>query len=179
MVYCGKSDSYPEVKRVMAAEFSGNFAHTVDAKGRITIPAAYRDALGEGFTIGMNSKFTAVALYPRAKWEKISDDLSRIPDTDAEGMRYVRLINGNSFAGCDLDGQGRVLIPPTLRQKAALAKEIRFVGIGQYLEVWDENRYLAESEAAENDEQLLDYVNSTYFKPYNANATRRAGGQDE
>jgi len=149
----------------MAAEFSGNFAHTIDAKGRITIPAAYREALGEGFTIGLNSKFSAVALYPKAKWDRIGEELSRIPDTDAKGMRYVRLINGNSFAGCDLDAQGRALIPPTVRQKTGLVKAIRFVGVGQYLEVWDEDRYLAECEAAENDEELLDYVNSAYFKP--------------
>lgn len=149
----------------MSVEFSGNFAHTLDAKGRITIPAAYREALGFGFTIGLNSQFTAVALYPKAKWERIGEDLARIPDTDAKGMRYVRLINGNSFAGCDLDAQGRALLPPTLRTKTGLAKAIRFVGVGQYLEVWDEDRYLAECEAAEGDEELLEYVNDAYFRP--------------
>lgn len=149
----------------MAAEFSGNFAHTIDAKGRITIPAAYREALGESFTVGLNSGFSAVALYPKEKWERIGEELSRIPDTDAKGLRYVRLVNGNSFAGCSADGQGRVLIPPTIRQKTGLTKAIRFVGVGQYLEVWDEERYLAECEAAENDEELLDYVNGAYFQP--------------
>lgn len=149
----------------MAIEFSGNFAHTIDAKGRITIPAAYREALGFAFTIGLNSLFSAVALYPKAKWERIGADLARIPDTDAKGMRYVRLINGNSFAGCDLDAQGRVLVPPTLRTKTGLAKAIRFVGVGQYLEVWDEEAYLAECEAAERDGELLDYVNDSYFRP--------------
>ncbi len=149
----------------MAAEFSGNFAHTIDAKGRITIPAAYREALGEGFTIGLNSSFTAVALYPKDQWEQICRDLDRIPYTDRQAMNYVRVIRGNSFAGCDLDGQGRALVPPTLRQKAGLNKGIRFVGVGLFLEVWDEEKYLAASEAAENDEALLDYVNDAYFRP--------------
>ena len=52
-----------------------------------------------------------------------------------------------------------------LRTKTGLSKAIRFVGVGSYLEVWDEDRYLAECEAAENDEELLDYVNSAYFRP--------------
>ena len=147
----------------MAAVFSGNFAHNIDAKGRITIPAAYREALGEGFTIGLNAGFTAVALYPKAKWDSIVEDLSRIPDTDDMGMRYVRLIIGNSFAGCDLDAQGRALIPPTLRQTIGLNKAIRFVGMAQYLEVWDEDKYVADNEASENDPDLRKYVNSTYF----------------
>ncbi len=149
----------------MAAEFSGNFAHTIDAKGRITIPAAYREALGEGFTIGLNSSFTAVALYPKEQWEQICRDLDRIPYTDRKAMDYVRVIRGNSFADWELDAQGRALVPPTLRQKVGLLKGIRFVGVGLYLEVWDEAKYLAASEAAENDEGLLDYVNDAYFRP--------------
>lgn len=149
----------------MAALFSGNVAHSIDAKGRITIPAVYRDALGDGFTIGMNNEFTAVALYPRAKWEQIGQNLARIPDTDIRGQKYVRLVNSSSFADCSLDGQGRALIPPTLRAKTGLIKAIRFVGVGQHVEVWDEEKYLAECAAAENDTDLLDYVNTAYFSP--------------
>lgn len=149
-----------------AVEFSGNFQHTIDAKGRVTIPTAYREALGDQFTIGLNNQFTAVALYPRAKWDQISDELARIPETDARGMRYVRLIHGNSFGGCELDGQGRILLPATLRQQAALSKAIRFVGVGQHLEVWDEERYTAENEAAqESIDDLMAYVNEQYYKP--------------
>lgn len=157
----------------MAAEFSGNYAHTIDAKGRITIPAAYRAALGEKFTIGLNNECKAVALYPKAKWDRIGENIARIPETDAEGMRYVRSITGNSFDNNDLDAQGRVLIPPTIRTKTGLTKAIRFVGVGTYLEVWDEDRYLAESEATENNSELLAYVNNTYFKPAAENMQQR------
>lgn len=81
-------------------------------------------------------------------------------------MRYVRMINGNSFPDCQLDGQGRVLVPPTLRQKVALDKTVRFVGVGQSLEIWDEARYVRESEAAElSSAELLAYVNEMYYKP--------------
>ena len=151
---------------VRGVEFSGNFAHNIDPKGRVTIPAVYRAALSEGFTIGLNNQFAAIALYPTAKWEEKCEQLSRIPESDIKGTKYVRLITGNSFADCELDGQGRVLLPATLRQKAGLDKGIRFVGMGQYLEIWDESRYLAESEQEEeNIDDLLDYVNGQYYQP--------------
>lgn len=150
---------------VRGVEFSGNFAHNIDPKGRVTIPAAYREALSDGFTIGLNNQFAAIALYPKAKWEEKCEQLSRIPESDIKGTRYVRLITGNSFSDCELDGQGRVLLPATLRQKAGLDKAIRFVGMGQYLEIWDESRYVAENEQDEcNIDDLLDYVNGQYYQ---------------
>lgn len=150
---------------VRGVEFSGNFAHNIDPKGRVTIPAAYREALSGGFTIGLNNQFAAIALYPKEKWEEKCEQLSRIPESDIKGTRYVRLITGNSFSDCELDGQGRVLLPVTLRQKAGLDKSIRFVGMGQYLEIWDESRYVAENEQdEENVDDLLDYVNGQYYQ---------------
>ena len=150
---------------VRGVEFSGNFAHNIDPKGRVTIPAAYREALSGGFTIGLNNQFAAIALYPKEKWEEKCEQLSRIPESDIKGTRYVRLITGNSFSDCELDGQGRVLLPATLRQKAGLDKAIRFVGMGQYLEIWDESRYVAENESDEdNIDDLLNYVNGQYYQ---------------
>lgn len=146
------------------ASFTGNVSHTIDPKGRVTIPNAYRPALGDMFTIGLNNQFNALALYPKERWEAIEEDLDRIPLTDAKGMQYVRLISGNSFADCRLDGQGRVLLPQSLRQKARLDKDIRFVGVGKCLEIWDEERYRKESGEAEGDvNELLAYVNDRYF----------------
>ena len=69
-----------------AAEFSGNYTHNIDPKGRVTIPAAYREALGDGFTIGLNNQFNAIALYPVEKWQQMSERLDRIPDSDARGI---------------------------------------------------------------------------------------------
>ncbi len=150
----------------LASAFAGNVSHTIDPKGRVTIPASYREALGEGFTIGLNNQLSAIALYPAWRWQEIERDLSRIPPTDVTAMRYVRLINGNSFPGCDLDNQGRALLPAMLRAKTGMDKQIRFVGIGSCLEVWDEDKYLAETMSAEADsEKLLEYVNLQYYQP--------------
>lgn len=145
-------------------EFAGNFAHTIDPKGRVTIPAAFREALAEGFTIGLNNQFAAIALYPKAKWNEKCEQLAKIPESDIMGTRYVRLITGNSFSGCELDNQGRVLLPATLRAKVGMDKAIRFVGMGGYLEIWDEQRYLRESDVSEQSiDDLLNYVNGQYY----------------
>ena len=153
---------------VESIDFSGNFAHTIDPKGRVTIPSAYRDALTGGFTIGLNNQFAAIALYPKEKWAQKCAQLARIPESDIKGTRYVRLITGNSFSGCELDGQGRVLLPATLRQKVGMDKNIRFVGMGEYLEIWDEGRYLSECDVSEGSiDDLLDYVNERYYHAQN------------
>lgn len=150
------------------AEFSGNYTHNIDPKGRATIPAAYREALGYGFTIGLNNEFNAIALYPIEKWQAMSAQLDRIPDSDARGMAYVRLIKAFSFTNQSLDGQGRVLLPAVLRQKAGMDKAIRFAGMGRWLEIWDENRFAASCEQSEMDiNALLEYVNDRYFSPRN------------
>ncbi len=149
-----------------ATEFSGNYTHNIDPKGRATIPAAYREALGDGFTIGLNNEFNAIALYPVEKWQQMSERLDRIPDSDARGMAYVRLIKAFSFTGQSLDGQGRVLLPAVLRQKAGMEKAIRFAGMGHWLEIWDEDRFAAACEQSQTDiGALLEYVNDRYYRP--------------
>jgi MraZ protein len=145
-------------------ELSGNYTHNLDPKGRATIPAAFREAFAEGFAVGLNNDFNAIALYPPEKWNEIGEKLSRIPDADAKGMAYVRLIKAFSFPGQTLDGQGRVLIPQALRQQAGVEKAIRFVGVGRYLEIWDEDRFVRQFTAArENAENLMAYVTDRYF----------------
>lgn len=152
------------VGAMAGVEFAGNFAHTIDPKGRVTIPAAFREALADGFTIGLNNQFAAIALYPKAKWNEKCEQLAKIPESDIMGTRYVRLITGNSFSGCELDNQGRVLLPATLRAKVGMDKAIRFVGMGGYLEIWDEERYLRESDVSEQSiDDLLNYVNGQYY----------------
>lgn len=151
-----------------AFEFSGNYTHNIDPKGRATIPAAYRPGLADGFTIGLNNDFTAIALYPQEKWQQIGENLNKIPDSDARGMAYVRLIKAFSFTNQTLDGQGSVLLPAVLRQKAGMDKAIRFAGMGRWLEIWDEDRFVESCARSETDiGALLEYVNDRYYSPQN------------
>ena len=132
----------------------------------MTIPAAYREALGDDFTIGMNNEFKAIALYPAEKWRDMNARLDAIPESDAVGTAYVRLTRAFSFAHQTLDGQGRVLLPSVLRTKAGMDKAIRFAGMGRYLEIWDEDRFAEVNAAAEMDvSKMLEYINDRYFSP--------------
>ncbi|MBQ8089026.1 MAG: division/cell wall cluster transcriptional repressor MraZ [Clostridia bacterium] len=148
----------------MVAEFSGNFSHNIDPKGRATIPSIYRRDLGDQFTLGMNQQLNALALYPKEEWAQISAQLNRIPVSDAKGMAYVRMIKAFSYPAQSLDGQGRLLLPAVLREKAGMDKAITFVGMGRFLEIWDADRFAAFCSASETSfEQLMDYVNDRYF----------------
>ena len=152
------------------AEFSGTYSHNIDPKGRATIPSAYSEELGEEFTLGLNNDFSALALYPKEQWQEIGERLNRIPVSDARGMAYVRLIKAFSYPGQKLDGQGRILLPAVLRQKAGMDRAICFVGVGRYLEIWDEARFEATVAQAEmNIEELMGYVNDRYFNPADDN----------
>ena len=127
------------------AEFSGNYTHNIDPKGRVTIPAAYREALGYGFTIGLNNEFNAIALYPVDKWQDMSARLDRIPDSDARGMAYVRLIKAFSFTNQSLDSQGRVLLPVKLRQYIlGDVKDVEISGALDHIRIVDSAIGLAE-----------------------------------
>lgn len=151
-------------------EFSGTYSHNIDPKGRATIPSVYREALGEEFTLGLNNDFSALALYPADQWKEIGDRLNRIPVSDARGMAYVRLIKAFSYTNQKLDGQGRLLLPALLRQKAGMDRAICFVGVGRYLEIWDEKRFEATVAQSEmNIEDLMSYVNDRYFTPTDDN----------
>ena len=147
--------------------FSGSAEHTLDTKGRVFIPTNYRAALGERFTLSLNNDLRTLALYPKTEWAEMCEALSRIKPTDRKGKNYVRYVLGNTFTDCNLDAQGRLLIPQTLRTMFELAegKDVRFIGVGECLEIWNIENYhglqMTENELAD---QLLDYVYENYYR---------------
>ena len=87
--------------------FSGSFEHSLDGKGRVIIPASFREALGENFTITINPTRTAVAIYPKADWDGQLERLSHINPMDKIGLQYERYLMSVSFSGNSMDAQGR------------------------------------------------------------------------
>lgn len=147
----------------MAGVFAGTFAHSLDGKGRVIIPASFREKLGTGFTIALNSSIDALAVYPLEKWEEVNEQLSRVKHTDDEGMDYVRLIMANSQTDMEMDTQGRVLLPIHLREAAGLSKELTFVGMRDHIEIWDTEIFVDRARRArENFAALRRHVNETY-----------------
>lgn len=112
-------------------------------KGRLTVPARYRDVLmatvNGQMTVTKNPA-RCLTLFPRPVWEQFEKTIAGWP-MSADGWR--RLYVG-SATEVDVDGASRVLLPPELRQWAGLEREVVFMGMGSYFELWDKARYEAE-----------------------------------
>ena len=111
----------------------------LDPKGRISMPARHRDQLladcGGRLTLTRHPD-GCLLLYPRPKWERKRDELAQMPYS-ARGLQ--RLLLG-SATDVELDSAGRVLVPATLREDAALQREVSVVGMGEHFELWDPER---------------------------------------
>jgi len=126
----------------------------LDAKGRMAIPARYRDRLLEScggrliFTIDVDR---CLLLYPLTEWEQIEKALMSRPNMNPQVRRLQRLIVGHA-TDVEIDGQGRVLVPPTLREYAELQKHAVLVGQGNKFELWDEDVWARQRDAWLEDE---------------------------
>ena len=116
--------------------FQGCSALTLDAKGRMSVPARHRDALVsqvEGRLTLTRHPDGCLLLYPRPEWEKKREQIANFP---MSARPLQRLLLGNA-CDVDMDGSGRILISPELRQAAGLTREIMLLGMGSHFEVWD------------------------------------------
>lgn len=116
--------------------FQGLSKLTLDAKGRISVPARYRDALMakcEGRVTLTRHPDGCLLLYPRPRWEHKRDELSRLP-YDA---RVLQRILVGSAVDLELDNSGRVLVAPELREAAGLEREVMLSGVGEHFELWE------------------------------------------
>jgi MraZ protein len=118
--------------------FMGEYIHTVDAKGRVIIPSKFREDLGEEFviTLGLDGCLFA---YPNSEWQTFIEKLKTLPGTK-EARQLQRYFMAGA-AECQVDKQGRILIPIRLRESANLEKDIVFVGVLNKIEIWDKERW--------------------------------------
>ena len=129
---------------------TGQYAHNIDAKGRLFIPAKLREELGETFhvTIGQDG---CLSVFSDAKWASIMEDLKTRTYSEVKALRPMFA----NAADCEPDGQGRILIPALLRSYASLEKEVVVVGSFDRVEIWNAQRW-AELEAAAFDSGALE-----------------------
>ena len=118
---------------------SGDFNHSIDAKGRLIIPAKFREALGENFVItkGMDN---CLFVYPPNEWKELEEKIKSLPLTNKSARDFKRFMLGSAIEGI-LDKQGRVLIPPSLREFAKLEKDVVLVGVLDKVEIWDKAKW--------------------------------------
>lgn len=119
------------------AMFMGQYGHTIDIKGRVIIPAKYRESLGSTFviTLGLDG---CLFLYPLQEWQSFVDKLQGLP-SNQKTRRLQRQFLSKAMEVMP-DKQGRILIPSILRDRAGLSKEVIFIGMMNRVEVWDKGR---------------------------------------
>ncbi|GIU11614.1 MULTISPECIES: division/cell wall cluster transcriptional repressor MraZ [unclassified Shewanella] len=121
--------------------FSGASAINLDAKGRIAIPKRYRESLharhNNQLVITVDIQSSCLLLYPIHEWEQVAAKLASLSDTQPTERAMKRLLLGYAHE-CELDGNGRMLLPPPLRQYANLDKRAMLVGQLNKFELWDE-----------------------------------------
>jgi len=124
-----------EEKGSPVAELLGQHRYQLDAKGRIALPQKYRDEFAAGVYLTLGQDGCLIA-YPGEEWARRSAEVRSAPIGGKEGRNYARMFFGNAERA-DLDGQGRLVIPQTLRARAGLSREVVVLGVGERLEIWE------------------------------------------
>ena len=115
--------------------FLGEYQHTLDPKGRVILPSAFREELEEGLvmTVGLDHCLT---VHPLADWQRVAENLRALRTTDRRERMFARMLTASAHAE-QLDKQGRVTIPARLRDYANLRKDVVVVGADSRVELWE------------------------------------------
>lgn len=138
----------------------GEYQHTIDAKGRLIVPSKFRAHLDGKFVVtrGLDN---CLFVYPRDEWKSLEEKLRTLPVTKKDARAFTRFF----FSGAtevELDKQGRINIPPSLRSYAKVTKDCVVIGVSNRIEIWAKHLwdvYYAESEESFNDiaENMIDF----------------------
>jgi MraZ protein len=119
--------------------FMSEYQHNIDAKGRLFIPARFREGLGDSFIItkGLDG---CLFVYTREEWDALEQKLRSLPFTKGDARAFVRFFFSGA-AICEVDKQGRILIPGNLREYAGLEKDVVIIGVSTRVEIWSKNKW--------------------------------------
>jgi transcriptional regulator MraZ len=130
--------------------FKGTYEHRIDPKGRVPVPAEFRRALGLGGVTALVVTLLdeCLAVYPPAEWDRLEAQLRALPAFSRPVKALTRLLASRA-ADCELDQQGRILLPAGLREAAGLRQEAVIIGVLNRFEVWSPERWSGFVEASE------------------------------
>ena len=124
--------------------FRGHFEHAIDAKGRTSLPSRFRDVLiasGDPRLVLTPSPFdTCLHLFPMKAWEEFEAKIADLPQFEPNVIKLRRLYV-SAAVECEIDKQGRVLVPTSLREHAMLQKDVFWAGMGQMVELWAREKW--------------------------------------
>jgi MraZ protein len=133
--------------------FLGQFAHSLDSKGRLAVPARFRACLEAGvvLTRGIDR---CVAAYPIPVWEELAGRISALPMTDSNARQFRRLVFAQA-ANLALDRQGRIVVPPDLRTYAGIERDAVIIGVHASFEIWSPAGWEAMQAAVDTDADTI------------------------
>ncbi len=135
----------------------GEYQHNLDSKGRIIVPAKFREELGTTMIVtrGLDGCLT---IYTHQQWQAIFEQLKKLPNTKKESRMYVHMLTARA-AECEVDNQGRILLPSSLIQEAALTKECVIIGVVDHVEIWSKTRWeIYYQSASSNFEEIAEQL---------------------
>jgi MraZ protein len=141
--------------------FLGRFEHSVDSKGRVAVPARFRDRLS-GELIMTRGNDGCLYLFTEQSWEPLAAKLNALPTGD-EDARNLRRAVFSSAEPVELDKQGRVIIPDHLRQYAGISGDVSIIGLGEYIEIWDTQSWKTlDSNIVQNVDVISSHLSGQY-----------------
>ena len=119
--------------------FMGEYNHTIDAKGRLIVPSKFREQLGNEFVItkGLDG---CLFVFPQNEWNAFEEKLRTLPLTQKGARQFTRFFVAGATP-CELDKQGRILLPGVLREFADITKDAVLIGVGRRIEIWSKDRW--------------------------------------
>jgi MraZ protein len=141
--------------------FLGRYSHNVDAKGRLAIPARFRDALGAEVVITRGID-RCVSLYPIETWTPLAEKVSALSISDPDARNFRRMVFAEA-AYLEVDRQGRILLPSDLRHYAGIDREANVVGVHTHIELWSPERWSAQARVMDEEgssiaERLAEFI---------------------
>ncbi len=130
---------------------TGQYQHSIDAKGRLFIPAKLREELGDTFYVTIAGTDPCLSAYSEAEWQKLTEKFDSLPYTKAK--KAIRMLYANA-AKCEPDAQGRVVLPQKLRAYAKLEKDVVVAGVSKRAEIWNAEAWAEQETEAMETESL-------------------------
>ena len=128
---------------------TGTYEHSIDAKGRLFIPAKLREELGVTFYLAMGVD-ECLAIYPQETWNRFTEKFASLPMSQSKKMRSLFA----NAARCELDSQGRIVIPQKLKKYAGIEKDVVIIGVHDRAEIWAAEKWAAEEEEEMTPEKM-------------------------
>lgn len=141
--------------------FRGRFDHTLDPKGRLNLPAKYREILLEKYTEQLYLMSLAdgenLRIYPLKEWEELEAKVAQLPSMNQHIDNFILQVSYYS-SECALDKAGRVLIPQALRDHVGLDRDVTLIGKLKFIEVWDKDKLMAKLEDIKRNSEFRSYL---------------------